>query len=202
MGTKLCLPVCSEQECFQYYRKTVTFKGWQPSSRQKETLAASDDSLLDSLSEVIGKFPWKEGCSEQRTMLAQELIHKMGAYKSAGNWNKKFLIFSWPHFWNYCNMDYEASTLPMVLKISNWTVFTCWSTCVCTHHAQYQYTHTVKFHLLQIYGKFTHFNRGISKLQRKQKSKSCSNALRKQIPVLFETHLLLQQTSFFGKQKV
>jgi len=85
MGTKLCLPVCSEQECFQYYRKTVTFKGWQPSSRQKETLAASDDSLLDSLSEVIGKFPWKEGCSEQRTMLAQELIHKMGAYKSAGN---------------------------------------------------------------------------------------------------------------------
>lgn len=53
-------------------------------------MAASDDSLLDSLSEVIGKFPWKEGCSEQRTMLAQELIHKMGAYKSAETEIKSF----------------------------------------------------------------------------------------------------------------
>lgn len=58
----------------------------------KEVFGCSEDSLMDSLREEL---PQKESCSEQRTMLAQEMMHT-NRCKCAQNGNYKFLIFRRP----------------------------------------------------------------------------------------------------------
>jgi len=44
----------------------------------KVVFGCSEDSLLDSLTQIKWEFPWKESYSEQRTMLAQEGMHTNG----------------------------------------------------------------------------------------------------------------------------